>query len=133
VPERVIANALTGERIVIRRGAAETDGALLEFDLYLPPGGHVPDQVGREIVEQRGTVGRRRSRRVAEDASVTDCPYAMKAQLRHECPQWTELAGDGPVHAHPSRIQGQLQSGLGPAGMRVTIPPGLEDRHIPRA
>src|SRR4051794_9505336 len=41
-PGRVISNALTGEQIVIRRSASETNGALLEFDLYLPSGGHVP-------------------------------------------------------------------------------------------
>jgi quercetin dioxygenase-like cupin family protein len=51
VVQRVIANALTGERIVIRRNAAETDGALLEFDLYLPAGGHVP--AGHVHPEQR--------------------------------------------------------------------------------
>jgi quercetin dioxygenase-like cupin family protein len=39
---RVIENAVSGERIVIRRSARETDGALLSFDLYLPPGKHVP-------------------------------------------------------------------------------------------
>ncbi|HEY6470577.1 MAG TPA: cupin domain-containing protein [Candidatus Dormibacteraeota bacterium] len=39
---RVIENPVSGERIVIRRSARETDGALLSFDLYLPPGKHVP-------------------------------------------------------------------------------------------
>lgn len=56
MPERVIANALTGERIVIRRGAAETDGALLEFDLYLPPGGHVPARHVHPEQRERFTV-----------------------------------------------------------------------------
>jgi quercetin dioxygenase-like cupin family protein len=42
-PERrVIENRISGERIVIRTTGAETDGRLLAFDLFLPPGGHVP-------------------------------------------------------------------------------------------
>ena|SRR5579859_2577367 len=39
---RVLENPISGERIVIRRGAAETAGELLEFDVYLRPGAHVP-------------------------------------------------------------------------------------------
>ena len=39
---RVLENSASGERIVIRRGAAETAGELLEFDVYLQPGAHVP-------------------------------------------------------------------------------------------
>jgi quercetin dioxygenase-like cupin family protein len=39
---RVIDNPVSGERIVIRTSGAETEGRLLCFDLYLPPGGHVP-------------------------------------------------------------------------------------------
>jgi quercetin dioxygenase-like cupin family protein len=39
---RVIANPISGERIVIRTTAAQTGGRLLCFDLFLPPGGHVP-------------------------------------------------------------------------------------------
>src|SRR4051812_14096330 len=40
--ERVIVNPASGERIVIRTSGAETGGRLLAFDLYLPPGAHVP-------------------------------------------------------------------------------------------
>jgi quercetin dioxygenase-like cupin family protein len=39
---RVIDNPVSGERIVIRTSGAETEGRLLCFDLFLPPGGHVP-------------------------------------------------------------------------------------------
>lgn len=39
---RVLENSASGERIVIRRGRAETAGELLEFDVYLQPGAHVP-------------------------------------------------------------------------------------------
>jgi quercetin dioxygenase-like cupin family protein len=39
---RVIDNPISGERIVIRTSGAESEGRLLCFDLFLPPGGHVP-------------------------------------------------------------------------------------------
>jgi quercetin dioxygenase-like cupin family protein len=39
---RVLDNPRTGERIVIHRGAAETDGQVLEFEVFLQPGAHVP-------------------------------------------------------------------------------------------
>jgi quercetin dioxygenase-like cupin family protein len=39
---RVIDNPRSGERIVVRRGGDDTGGRLLEFDLFLQPGGHVP-------------------------------------------------------------------------------------------
>lgn len=35
----VIVSRATGERVVFRRTAAETDGAVVEFDLYVAPGG----------------------------------------------------------------------------------------------
>jgi len=39
---RVIDNPISGERIVIKTSGAQTGGRLLCFDLFLPPGGHVP-------------------------------------------------------------------------------------------
>lgn len=39
---RVIENSISGERIVIRVSGEESNGALLAFDLFLPPGGQVP-------------------------------------------------------------------------------------------
>lgn len=38
----VIVNPISGERIVIRVSGAQTGGELMVFDLYLPPGAHVP-------------------------------------------------------------------------------------------
>jgi quercetin dioxygenase-like cupin family protein len=54
--ERVIVNPLSGERIVIRASSAETGGKLLAFDLFLPPGGHVPAAHVHPIQEERFTV-----------------------------------------------------------------------------
>jgi quercetin dioxygenase-like cupin family protein len=39
---RVLDNPRSGERIVIVRSGADTDGELLQFDVFLQPGAHVP-------------------------------------------------------------------------------------------
>src|SRR5438309_8588032 len=52
----VIDNPISGERIVIRQSGADTDGCLLSFDLFLPPGGHVPATHAHPVQEERFTV-----------------------------------------------------------------------------
>src|ERR1700694_5288915 len=54
--ERVIDNPLSGERIVIRQSGTQTGGRLLAFDLFLPPGGHVPAGHVHPVQEERFTV-----------------------------------------------------------------------------
>src|SRR5689334_15211043 len=53
---RVIVNPISGERIIIRVSGAETGGELLVFDLYLPPGGHVPAGHTHPSQEERFTL-----------------------------------------------------------------------------
>ncbi|HEY3059128.1 MAG TPA: cupin domain-containing protein [Chloroflexota bacterium] len=53
---RVIDNPISGERIVIRATASETDGELLAFEVFLPPGGHVPAGHSHPVQEERFTV-----------------------------------------------------------------------------
>lgn len=53
---RVISNPISGERIIIRQSGAQTGGRLLSFDLFLPPGGHVPARHVHPIQEERFTV-----------------------------------------------------------------------------
>jgi quercetin dioxygenase-like cupin family protein len=53
---REIVNPVSGERIVIRQSGAQTNGQLLAFDLYLPPGGHVPARHAHPTQEERFTV-----------------------------------------------------------------------------
>jgi quercetin dioxygenase-like cupin family protein len=50
---RVIHNPISGERIVIRRSGSETGGELLCFDLFLPPGAHVPARHTHPAQEER--------------------------------------------------------------------------------
>jgi quercetin dioxygenase-like cupin family protein len=52
----LIENPLSGERILIRRTAAETGGALLEWELFLAPGGRVPSSHAHPEQEERFTV-----------------------------------------------------------------------------
>ena len=61
---RVIENPISGERIVVRQTAAETGGELFVFDLFLPPGAHVPARHAHPIQEEQFTVlaGRMRFR-----------------------------------------------------------------------
>jgi quercetin dioxygenase-like cupin family protein len=53
---REIVNPVSGERIVIRQSGAQTNGQLLAFDLYLPPGAHVPASHEHPTQEERFTV-----------------------------------------------------------------------------
>ncbi len=50
---RVIENPVSGERIVIRESQDQEAESVLLFDLYLPPGGHVP--AGHTHPEQKET------------------------------------------------------------------------------
>jgi quercetin dioxygenase-like cupin family protein len=61
---RVIDNPVSGERIIIRKSGAQTGGRVLAFDLFLPPGGHVPAGHVHPVQEECFTVvtGRMRFR-----------------------------------------------------------------------
>ena len=55
-PEHVIENPLSGEQITIRRTAADTGGAVLEWELLLAPGGQVPSSHAHPEQEEVFTV-----------------------------------------------------------------------------
>ncbi|MFL5803915.1 MAG: cupin domain-containing protein [Roseiflexaceae bacterium] len=55
-PRRVIVNPVSGEQIVILTSGVETDGKLLVFDLFLPPGTQVPSQHMHPMQEERFTI-----------------------------------------------------------------------------
>jgi quercetin dioxygenase-like cupin family protein len=55
-PRRVICNPISGEQIVIHTSGAETNGKLLVFDLFLPPGKQVPNRHTHPIQEERFTI-----------------------------------------------------------------------------
>lgn len=62
--DAVIVNPLSGEQIVIRRTAAQTSGAVLDWELVLAPGGKVPSSHAHPEQEETFTVieGRMRFR-----------------------------------------------------------------------
>lgn len=53
---RVIVNPISGERVVIRVSGAQTGGKLLVFDLYLPPGAHVPARHVHPVQQEQFTI-----------------------------------------------------------------------------
>ena len=53
---RLISNPISGEQIIIHTSGAETNGTLLIFDLFLPPGKHVPSWHTHPIQEERFTI-----------------------------------------------------------------------------
>lgn len=55
-PHRVITNRFSGERLVILTNGEETDGQLLVFELFLPPGKHVPSRHTHPLQEELFTV-----------------------------------------------------------------------------
>lgn len=55
-PRRIITNPFSGERLAILTSANETGGQLLVFELFLPPGKHVPSRHTHPRQEERFTV-----------------------------------------------------------------------------
>jgi quercetin dioxygenase-like cupin family protein len=50
---QVLDNPVSGERIIFRKTAADTNGELLEIDLELAPDGHVPGKHVHPVQEER--------------------------------------------------------------------------------
>ena len=50
---QILDNPVSGEHIIFRRTAADTDGELLEIDLELAPDGHVPGKHVHPVQEER--------------------------------------------------------------------------------
>jgi mannose-6-phosphate isomerase-like protein (cupin superfamily) len=80
-----IENPISGERITFRATSADTDGALLAFDLDLSPDGHVPGLHVHPIQEERFEVveGRMRFRKglrkvIAKPGDVVTVPPGVR-------------------------------------------------------
>ncbi|GEM_PF-296292 len=99
LPGPVIDNPISGERIIIRQSGEQTDGRLLSFDHYLPPGGHVPARHVHPNQEERFTVleGQMRFRlgwRRAIVAGPGDTVVVPRGTAH-----WFGNAGEGVSHA----------------------------------
>ena len=108
---RVIDNPINGERIIIRQSAAETGGQLLAFDLFLPPGAHVPSRHAHPIQEERFSV-------------ITG---RMRFRLGHR----TILANPGDTVAIPAGTAHWFGNvGAGVAQARVEVRPALRMEEV---
>jgi quercetin dioxygenase-like cupin family protein len=106
VAGRVIDNPISGERIVIRESGAQTGGQLLSFDLFLPPGSHVPARHVHPIQEEQFTV--------------------MAGQMRFRLGRRTILANPGDTVLVPAgKAHWFGNSGAGTAHARVEARPAL--------
>lgn len=108
---RVIVNPISGERIVIRQSGAQTNGELLVFDLYLPPGGHVPARHTHPVQQERFTV--------------------VSGTMRFELPRKTILAHAGEVVTVPAGTPHWFgNAGSGVAQARVEVRPALRMEEV---
>lgn len=55
-PGKLIINPISGEHVVVRASGAQTEGQVFSFDLFLPPGAHVPARHAHPIQEEQFTV-----------------------------------------------------------------------------
>ncbi len=103
---RLIENPLSGERIVIRESGAQTDGQLLSFDLFLPPGAHVPARHVHPVQQEQFTV--------------------MAGQMRFRLGRRTILANPGDTVLVPAGTAHWFgNSGAGVSHARVEARPAL--------
>jgi len=103
---RVIENPASGERIVIRESGAETGGRLLAFDLFLPPGGHVPARHVHPVQEERFTM--------------------IAGRMRFRLGRRSVVAGPGETVVVPAgRAHWFGNAGAGTAQARVEVRPAL--------
>jgi len=108
---QVIDNPISGERIVIRQSGADTHGRLLAFDLFLPPGGHVPATHAHPVQEERFTV--------------------VTGQMRFQIGRRTMLAGAGrTIVVKPGTAHWFGNVGPDTALARVEIRPALRMQEL---
>ena len=94
----MIANPISGKQIVIRTSGTETDGKLLVFDLFLPPGTQVPSRHTHPLQEERFTIlaGTMRFRLGWRSILATPSDTIM---VPPGVAHWFGNAGPGMVHA----------------------------------
>jgi quercetin dioxygenase-like cupin family protein len=121
----VIDNPISGERIVIRESGEATGGRLLSFDLFLPPGGHVPAGHVHPVQEERFTVMAGRMRFRFDRRSILAIPgetVVIPAGRAH----WFGNAGVEVAHARvevrPALLMEELLEATARLGQRGHFP-----------
>lgn len=103
---QVIENPLSGERIVLRKTAAETGGRLLSFELFLAPGAHVPSTHAHPEQEERFTV--------------------LEGRMRFRVGTRSLIAEPGEtVSVPPGKVHAFANAGPGSAHLMVEVQPAL--------
>ncbi|MDQ6669513.1 MAG: cupin domain-containing protein [Chloroflexota bacterium] len=132
MPEgRVIDNPISGERIIVRKSGAQTGGRVLVFDLFLPPGGHVPAGHVHPLQEERFkvVVGRMRFRLGRRTIVVRP---GETVRVPPGTPHW--FGNDGPdvaltrVTVRPALRMEELLHRTG----RLSVDGHLRGTHMPR-
>ena len=98
VAGRILENPVSGERIVIRQSGSETGGELLVFDLFLPPGGHVPARHVHPVQEERFMVLEGQMRFRLEGRTILSAA-GESVVVPPGVPHWFGNAGSGVSHA----------------------------------
>jgi quercetin dioxygenase-like cupin family protein len=103
----VIENPLSGERITIRRTAAQTDGSVLEWELTLAPGGRVPSSHAHPEQEE--------------------CFTMLAGRMRFRVGHRRLTAGPGDtVRIPPGTVHHFANAGSQPARVAVQTRPALD-------
>jgi len=97
---RVIVNPTSGERIEIVTSGVETGGALLVFDLELPPGAQVPARHVHPEQSERFTVMSGRIRfEVGRERRVVEAGPGETVEVPPGVAHWFGNVGTGPARA----------------------------------
>src|ERR671916_3235199 len=91
----IVENPVTGERAVARVGTEESDGELLEVDLYVRPGGAVVGEHVHPAIEEAFTVTRGQvGFRIAGDESIAelDKRLIVPRGVAHDLLEWRRQA-----------------------------------------
>ena len=108
---QVLENPVTGERIVFRKTAADTNGEYAEIDLVLAPGGSVPGTHVHPKQEERFEV--------------------VSGRMKFRLGLRTIVAGPGEVVVVPAgRIHNFANAGDEPAQVRVQMIPALKHEEL---
>jgi quercetin dioxygenase-like cupin family protein len=109
--ERVIVNPVSGEHIVVRASGAQTGGRLLAFDLFLPPGAHVPARHVHPIQAEQFTV--------------------VAGRMRFTLGRRTIVAGPGETVVVPAQVPHWFgNAGPDVARARVEVRPALRTEEL---
>jgi quercetin dioxygenase-like cupin family protein len=95
---RAIDNPISGERIVIQVSGTETDGKLLVFDLFLPPGTSVPARHVHPEQEERFTIREGELRFSIGRTTLTARP-GQTVKVPQQTAHWFCNSGQTTAHA----------------------------------